>query len=69
MTANVQKAANDRHLVLYDNFYLDKYKMLHTYFCLLLACELIGAMLLKDCQKLAAILVAILLFNSLLRPI
>ena len=29
MTANVEKTANDRHLVLYDNFYLDKYKMLH----------------------------------------
>ena len=29
MTANVQEAAADRHLVLYDNFYLDKYKMLH----------------------------------------
>ena len=27
MTANVQEAAADRHLVLYDNFYLDK--MLH----------------------------------------
>ena len=29
MTANVEKTANDRHIVLYDNFYLDKYKMLH----------------------------------------
>ena len=28
MTANVQEAAADRHLVLYGNFYLDKYKIL-----------------------------------------